>query len=137
MELFELKEAIEETEADKRSWERKVQRCREELEPKAVDTTKEKITGGGAGRTIEDVMDSLIKAERMEQRCKNMLDDYYQEVREKEKIYQKYNDRDKQIYVDKKLYKLNNAKMEIKYGLGKRAINKICKKIEKNKQSSP
>lgn len=133
MELFELKEAIEETEADKRSWERKVQRCREELEPKAVDITKEKVAGGGAGRTIEDVMNTLINAERMAQRCKNILDDYYQEVREKEEVYQKYNDRDKQIYVDKKLYKLNNAQMEVKYGIERSVMNKICKKIEKNR----
>lgn len=133
MELFELKEAIEETEADKRSWERKIQRCREELEPKAVDITKEKVAGGGAGRTIEDVMNTLINAERMAQRCINELEEYYQEVREKEEIYQKYNDRDKQIYVDKKLYKLNNAKMEIKYGLDRSVMNKICKKIEKNR----
>ena len=133
MELFELKEAIEETEADKRSWERKVQRCREELEPKAVDITKEKVAGGGAGRTIKDVMNTLINAERMAQRCKNILDDYYQEVREKEEVYQKYNDRDKQIYVDKKLYKLNNAQMEVKYGIERSVMNKICKKIEKNR----
>ena len=132
MELFELKEVIEETEADRRSWERKVQRYREELEPKAVDITKEKVVGGGVGRTIEDVMDSIIKAEIMAQRCKNMLDDYYQEVREKEEVYQKYNDRDKQIYVDKMFYKMNNAQLEIKYGLGKRAINKIIKKIKKS-----
>lgn len=132
MELFELKEVIEETEADRRSWERKVQRYREELEPKAVDITKEKVAGGGIGRTIEDVMDSIIKAEIMAQRCKNMLDDYYQEVREKEEVYQKYNDRDKQIYVDKMFYKMNNAQLEIKYGLGKRAINKIIKKIKKS-----
>lgn len=132
MELFELKEVIEETEADRRSWERKVQRYREELEPKAVDITKEKVAGGGVGRTIEDVMDSIIRAEIMAQRCKNMLDDYYQEVREKEEVYQKYNDRDKQIYVDKMFYKMNNAQLEIKYGLGKRAINKIIKKIKKS-----
>ena len=132
MELFELKEVIEETEADRRSWERKVQRYREELEPKAVDITKEKVAGGGVGRTIEDVMDSIIKAEIMAQRCKNMLDDYYQEVREKEEVYQKYNDRDKQIYVDKMFYKLNTAQMEIKYGLSKRQVNRIIKKMKKN-----
>lgn len=131
MELFELKEAIEEIEADKRSWERKVQRCREELEPKAVDITKEKVSGGGVGRSIDDVMHSLIHAERMAQKCKNLLDDYYQEVREKEEVYQKYNDRDKQLYLDKKFYKINNSKLQLKYGLDISTIYKICKKIEK------
>jgi hypothetical protein len=132
MELFELKEVIEETEADRRSWERKVQRYREELEPKAVDITKEKVSGGGIGKTIDDVMHLIIEAEKGVQRCKNLLEDYYQEVREKEEIYQKYNDRDKQIYIDKMLYKLNTAQMEIKYGLSKRQVNRIIKKIKKS-----
>lgn len=132
MELFELKEVIEETEADRRSWERKVQRYREELEPKAVDITKEKVSGGGIGKTIDDVMHLIIEAEKGVQRCKNLLEDYYQEVREKEEIYKTYNDRDKQIYVDKMFYKLNTAQMEIKYGLSKRQVNRIIKKIKKS-----
>ena len=133
MELFELKEEIEITEADKRSYERKIIRHRQELEPRASDMTKEKVNGGGIGKTIDDVMHLIIEAEKGVQRCKNKLEDLYQEVREKEEVYRKYNDRDKQIYVDKKLYKLNNAKMEIKYGLDRSVMNKICKKIEKNR----
>lgn len=132
MELFELKEEIEITEADKRSYERKIIRHRQELEPKAVDITKEKVNGGGVGKTIDDVMHLIIEAEKGVQRCKNKLDDLYQEVREKEEVYRKYNDRDKQIYVDKMFYKLNTAQMEIKYGLSKRQVNRIIKKIRKN-----
>ena len=116
----------------KKGYERKIQRLREELEPKAVDTTKEKVDGGGVGRTIEDVMHSLIEAEKGLQKCKNLLDEYYQEVRDKEAVYQEFKDRDKQLYIDKRFYKLNNAQMEIKYGLSKRQINRIIKKFEKN-----
>ena len=94
--------------------------------------TKEKVNGGGIGKTIDDIMHLIIEAEKGAQRCKNKLDDLYQEVREKEAIYQQYNDRNKQIYVDKMLYKLNTAQMEIKYGLSKRQVNRIIKKMKKN-----
>ena len=130
MELFELKEEIEVTKADIKGYERNIKRLREELEPKAVDTTKERVKGGTV-RTIDDVMHELVKMEKNVQRSKNILDDLYQEVRDKEAIYKDYKDRDKQIYIDKKFYKLNNAQMEIKYQLSKRQVNRICKKIEK------
>lgn len=43
-------------------------------------------------------------------------------------IYSKINDRDLKIYLDKKYQKLTNAQLELKYGIGKRQINKICRK---------
>lgn len=49
------------------------------------------------------------------------------------KIYNKLEDRDMKIYFDKKYFKLSNAQLEVKYNIGKRQIQKICKKIEKNK----
>lgn len=142
MELFELKEEIEITKTNIKSSNRKIQRLREELEPKAMDTSKERVDGSRTGKTIEDIMHQIIEMEKKVQRSKNLLDDYYQEVREKEAIYQQYKDRDKQLYIDKKLYKLNNTQLDLKYpDIGKRRRNEICRKMEekmrKNKKSSP
>lgn len=53
------------------------------------------------------------------------------ELTNQKKIFEEYNDRDKQIYIEKKLYKYNNAKISYRYNLGKRQINKIVKKISK------
>lgn len=133
MTIFELKEKIEETKSDIKSLEREIKRNRESLEPRATDISKEKVSGGGNGRTIDDVMSTILEAEKCIQRCKNKLEDYYVEVREKEEIFNKYNDKDKQLYIDKKIYKLNNAQLEVKYGKSKWSLNRKIAKIEKNK----
>ena len=49
------------------------------------------------------------------------------------RIYNKITDRDLKIYFDKKYFRLSNAQLEAKWGISKRHINRICKKIEKNK----
>lgn len=57
----------------------------------------------------------------------------------KKKLKEVYSrlDRDEKIYFDKKYYHLTNAQLELKWGIGKRQINKICKKIEKMHYNSP
>ena len=45
----------------------------------------------------------------------------------------KIHNRDLKIYFDKKYFHLTNAQLELKWGLSKRHINRVCKKIEKNK----
>ena len=57
----------------------------------------------------------------------------------KKKLKEVYSrlDRDEKIYFDKKYYHLTNAQLELKWGIGKRQINKICKKIEKIHRGSP
>ena len=49
------------------------------------------------------------------------------------KIYSSIEDRDLKIYFDKVYFKMNNAQLELKYDIGKRQIQRIIKKIEKNK----
>jgi len=46
-------------------------------------------------------------------------------------IYKEYNDEDMQIYIEKKMYKWNNAKISVKHGgINKWKINRIIKKFE-------
>lgn len=60
----------------------------------------------------------------------SILDDSTQKLKD---IYKKIDNRDLRIYFDKVYFKLSNAQLELKWGIGKRQINKICKKIEKIK----
>ncbi len=124
MTIFELKEKIEETKSDIKSLEREIKRNREVLEPRNTNKVTNK-------KDTNIAVLSILKAEKNIQRCKNKLDDYYEEVREKEHIFNNFSEKDKQLYIDKKIYKLNNAQLEIKYGVGKRAINKKISKMEK------
>lgn len=48
------------------------------------------------------------------------------------KIYNRLQDRNLRIYFDKKYFGLTNTQIEMKYGIGKRQIQKICKKIDKS-----
>lgn len=41
-------------------------------------------------------------------------------------------DRNLKIYMDKKYYGLSNIDLELKYGIGARQIQKICKKFDKS-----
>lgn len=60
----------------------------------------------------------------------SILDDGTQKLKE---IYKNIDNRDLKIYFDKVYFKLPNGLLELKWGIGKRQIQKICKKIEKMK----
>lgn len=132
MDLIKLNERKEELESDIKSYRRSIAKQRKSLEPSAVDTTKEIVSGNPPRRTIDDVMYTIVEMEKSISKCKEELDELFQEIQEKETIYKKYNNRDKLIYLDKKLKGYSNAKLSYIYGLSKRHINRIIKKIEKN-----
>ena len=132
MDLIKLKEKKEELESDIKSCRRSIKRQRMSLEPSATDISKEIVSGNPPRKTIDDAMYQILEMEKMIKKCREELDEIYQEINDKETIYNKYNDRDKKIYIDKKLRGYSNAKMTYKYGLSKRSINRIVKKIEKN-----
>lgn len=58
----------------------------------------------------------------------NSLDEVSDVIKD---IYSKA-DRNLKIYMDKKYYGLTNVDLELKYGIGSRQIQKICKKIDKS-----
>jgi len=77
--------------------------------------------------TREDILIMLAELSKNYDECNRKL----------KEIYHKVIDRDLKIYIEKKYFHLSNAKLEEKWGIGRRQIQKICKKIEKNRQSSP
>lgn len=64
----------------------------------------------------------------------NSLDEVGEVIRG---IYSRTEDRNLKIYMDKKYFGLSNIDLELKYGIGKRQINKICKKIDKSSPLVP
>lgn len=85
------------------------------------------VQGGRKLHTREDALLLLADMTSMLDRVDEMI----------HRIYNKITDRDLKIYFDKKYFRLSNAQLETKWGIGKRQINKICKKIEKIHKSSP
>ena len=77
--------------------------------------------------TREDILIMLAELSKNYDECNRKL----------KEIYHKVTERDLKIYIEKKYFHLSNAKLEEKWGIGRRQIQKICKKIEKNRQSSP
>lgn len=132
MDLIKLKEKKELLDSDIKSYRRQIALKRKSLEPRAVDTTKVIVDGNPPRKTIDDVMHQILEMEKNINHCKEELDILQAEINEKVEIYKKYNDRDKMIYIDKKLKGYSNAKISYRHKISKRQINRIIKKIEKN-----
>ena len=81
------------------------------------------VQGGRRLHTREEALLLLAEMDLMLDNSKERIDD----------IYKKIKDRNLKIYFDKVYYKMNNAQLEAKWGISKRHINRICKKINKNK----
>lgn len=77
--------------------------------------------------TREDILIMLAELSKDFDECKRKL----------KEIYLKVIDRDLKIYIEKRYFHFSNAKLEEKWGISKRQINRICKKIEKNHMMSP
>lgn len=52
-------------------------------------------------------------------------------------LYNRLEDRNLKIYFDRKFFHLSLNDLELKYGIGKRQIQRIIKKIEENSKMSP
>ncbi len=105
----------------------KVEIMRTKLEKCTSSITDVSVQGSHRIHSREDAL--LLLAEMSQ-----ILDESQKKLRE---IYNKTEDRNLRIYFDKKYFNLTNRQLEYKYGITKRQINRICKKIEKNKYMSP
>lgn len=125
--MDEIKEADEIiNEMGKTTYE-KVEMMRTKLEKCTSSITEVSVQGSHRLHSREDAL--LLLAEMSQ-----ILDESQRKLRE---IYNKTDDRNLKIYFDKKYFNLTNKQLEYKWGITKRQINRICKKIEKNKYMSP
>ena len=105
----------------------KVEMLETKLEKVTSNFSDNRVDGGRRLHSREDAL--LLYAEMTKQ-----MDDADRKMKN---IYKNINDRDLKIYFEKRYLHMTNAQLELKWGIGKRQINKICKKIEKMHYSSP
>ena len=105
----------------------KIEILKTKLEKTTSSFSDNRVDGGQRLHSREDAL--LLYAEMTKQ-----MDDADREMKN---IYKNINDRDLKIYFEKRYLHMTNAQLELKWGIGKRQINKICKKIEKMHYSSP
>lgn len=105
----------------------KIEMLKAKLEKTTSSFSDNRVDGGQRLHSREDAL--LLYAEMTKQ-----MDDADRKMKN---IYKNINDRDLKIYFEKRYLHMTNAQLELKWGIGKRQINKICKKIEKIHYSSP
>lgn len=132
MELFELKEEIEDVNSDIEYYKDEIERLEAKVGVKASDPSKEIIVGSVSNR--EDALLELTQMSINLDDAIKKLDNLIKLKDKKYNIYKNANDYDKQIYMEKKLLKWSNAKISTKHnGIGKSQIYRIIEKIENKK----
>ena len=136
MNLFKLKEEKEDTEADIRYYKREIERLETRVGVGSVDYSKELVQSSIIGGGVEEALLELTQTSMYLDDAIKKLDNITALVSDKYNNFKKYNDYDKQIYSEKKLFKWSNAKISTKHnGIGKSQIYNICNKIEDMEKS--
>lgn len=130
MNLFELKEEIEDTQSDIDYYKDEVLRLQVKTGVKATDCTKEIINSSTLNSKEEALLELAQMSMDLDDAIKKM-DNLNRLKNKKYNIFKKHNDYDKQIYTEKRLLKWSNAKISSRHnGISKWSINRICDKIE-------
>lgn len=131
MNLFELKEKQEETRADISYYKKEIERLEAQVGVGATDYSKELVDSSISVNATEEALLELTQMTMYLDDAIKKLDNITSLVNNKYNVYKEYNDYDKQIYIEKKLFKWRNAKISSKHnGISKTQINRIINKIE-------
>lgn len=99
----------------------------EMLYTKATNTTSSmkdvSVQSTPKAHSREDILIMLAELSKGYDECISKL----------KEVYRKAESRNLKIYIEKKYFNFSNDQLELKWGLSKRHINRICKKIEKNR----
>lgn len=130
MELYELEKEKKLLEANVTSLKERITLERNALEGSAMDYSKE-MGQTTSNDKMTSVIAKIVEMEKDLEYAISKLDQNKRDVDRQYSIYKEYNDRDKQIYIEKKLLKWSNAKISIRHeGMSKRQINRIVKKVK-------
>lgn len=133
MELFDLKEKIEEVNSNIEYYKDEIERLETKVGVKASNISVEISKGGISDRT--DALLELIQVSKYLDNEEAKLNNLTRLKDKKYNIYKLANDYDKQIYMEKKLFKWSNAKISSRHnGIGKSQIYRIVRKIENGKK---
>lgn len=133
MQLFDLKEEIEDVNSNIDYYKDEIERLETKVGVKASNISAEIVKGGISDKT--DALLELIQMTMYLDEAIAKLDNLTRLKDKKYNIYKEANDYDKQIYIEKKLFKWSNAKISARHnGIGKSQIYRIIKKIENGKK---
>ena len=133
MQLFDLKEEIEDVNSNIEYYKSEIERLETKVGVKASNISTEIVKGGISDKT--DALLELIQMTMYLDEAIAKLDNLTRLKDKKYNIYKEANDYDKQIYMEKKLFKWSNAKISARHnGIGKSQIYRIIKKIENGKK---
>ena len=136
MNLFELKEEKENTESDIRYYKREIERLKIKIGIKSTDYSKVLTDSSRIIGSTEDAIIELTQMDKDLEDALQKLDNIISLVNDKYNNYQKFNDYDKQIYTEKRLFRWKNSKISSKHnGIGKSQIYNICNKFEEVEKS--
>ncbi len=132
MDLFELEKEQKLLEAEITSKKERIELEKNKLEAKAIDYSKQPIQSSPHKDPMLDVFAKISEMEQDVEYAENQLKQNKKEVDRLYNIFKEYKERDKQIYIEKKLYKWSNDKISVKHdGISKWTIRRIINKIEK------
>lgn len=135
MNLFQLQEKKEDIESNIRYYKRERERLSIKVGVRSVGITDTKVDGYASLKTTQDALDEYTQMGIDLDDAIRKLEHINLLTNERYNNYKKFNDYEKQIYIEKKLFKWNNAKISVKHdGIGKSQIYRICKKIEKGEK---
>lgn len=83
---------------------------------------------------LADLLDKKVILEQEVEELGKELDKIIPIIKELEHLYSEVGDRDKQIYIQRKIWGYSPVKIGIKYGISDRQVKRIVKKVEKTLQ---
>ena len=132
MELFELEKEKKIKELRKSRLEEMIKINRERAEGiKAINCSKVMIQSSPRPNTMIDTISEIDFAERELKLVEKELEVIDVNINKLYQVLNEYNDRDQQIYIEKKLWNWSNARISTKHeGISKWTINRIIKKVK-------
>lgn len=133
MDLYELEKEKNLLESRIQSKKERIELERSKLEASAIDYSKVSVQ---SSHKNDSMMNAIIRISEIEKDIVILEQELKQNARDLDRLYnilRKFNDRDQQIYYEKRVLGWSNAKISTRhYGISKRYINKIIQKIYKN-----
>lgn len=98
---------------------------------KATDIRSEIVEGRSKRKDLADLLHQKVELEKEIESLNDELLSYNPIITELEAIYKELGDRDKQIYIERKIRGYSPVRIGIKWGIDERTVRRIVKKVEK------
>ncbi len=134
MNLFELKEKKEDVKSDIKYYKNEIERLEAKVGLQAVQI-KDIIISNNPRNNRENALLDLAQMIADLDEAQKKLDNLNNLANDKFNNFKEHNDYDRQIYVEKKLFKWSNTKISARHGISKSQIYRIIKKIEKGEKT--